>query len=203
MLDRNTGQIVASSDGGHGFDTMSVTKLFTATYYLVQADGQPDPDLTAELEQMITQSDDSIQIALWDYDIVGFVADRYGLADTYGSGSSRPNNWGSDKTTADDMVSFLYQMANDPLVGPRLLSWMSQTEATGIDGFDQAFGLNALTGDHGSKQGWSDDGFYPRILNSVGWTGHYFVAIFERSDESFSTMRDAATNTATLISQSR
>ena len=28
------------------FDTMSVTKLFTATYYLVQADGQPDAELS-------------------------------------------------------------------------------------------------------------------------------------------------------------
>ena len=69
---------------------------------------------------------------------------------------------------------------------------MAASEPTGSDGFDQAFGLNAMTGDHGSKQGWSDSGWSPYNIHSVGWTGRFFVAILQTSYSAGSeTMKDA------------
>ena len=71
-------------------------------------------------------------------------------------------------------------MSNDPRVAPLLMDAMANVAPTGSDGFDQLFGLNALSGDHGSKQGWTDVGSSDQVqLHSVGWTDRYFVAILE------------------------
>ncbi|HYN72462.1 MAG TPA: hypothetical protein VES60_08155 [Nakamurella sp.] len=43
-------------------------------------------------------------------------------------------------------------------VGRQLMTWMRNTAREGTDRFNQSFGFNALTGDHRSKQGWSDPG---------------------------------------------
>ena len=58
------------------------------------------------------------------------------------------------------MTQFLYRAARDSQVGPWLMPVMAQTDAYGSDGFNQHFGLNALSGVHGSKQGWGDDSFW-------------------------------------------
>ena len=103
-------------------------------------------------------------------------------------------NWGSDRTTADDMVVLLLRMSQDPWVGPSVLSWMGSAESTAADGFDQSFGLFALAG--GVKQGWSDPDWRPRNLHSVGWTDRYFISILQTSPlASFQTMRSTSTTT--------
>ncbi len=80
------------------------------------------------------------------------------------------------------------------------MSWMTSTAPAGADGFNQAFGFNALTGDHGSKQGWSDPGWSPANLHSVGWTERYFAAVLQTSPTaSYATMRATSTHTAQLI----
>ncbi len=80
------------------------------------------------------------------------------------------------------------------------MGWMAGTARTGDDGFDQYFGLNAQCGDHGSKQGWSDPGWSPANIHSVGWTERYFTAILQTSASAkYVTMRSTSTHTASLI----
>ncbi|GAA2015171.1 hypothetical protein JL107_08965 [Nakamurella flavida] len=197
VLDRATGELVASVGGDEVYNTESVLKLFTAAYYLIQADGEPDADLSGALESLIEVSDNGIQSALWDYDIIPTIVERYGLSGTRNGPNASSGTWGSDRTTADDQVRFLAAAAADPLVGPFLLDTMADTQEEGTDGFDQDFGLNALTGVHGSKQGWSDPGWTPANLHSVGYTARYFVAILQTSpDASYATMRATSTATA-------
>ena len=131
---------------------------------------------------MIAVSANDVQFSLWRRDIVPTVADRYGLTDTSNAPGAGEENWGSDRTTANDMVTFLLRAAQDPPVGPSLLSWMALAEPAGADGFDQSFGVFALPGDRGVKQGWSDAGWSPANLHSVGWTERYFIAILQNSD---------------------
>jgi hypothetical protein len=200
VIDRTTGLLVADVGGQEVFNTESITKLFTAAYYLEQSQGAPDADLAADLARMIATSDNDVQFALWRRDIVPTVAQRYGLTATRNAPGASESNWGSDRTTADDMVTLLLRVAQDPWVGPLLLSWMAQAEPTGTGGFDQAFGLFSLTGDRGVKQGWSDPGWEPANLHSVGWTDRYFVAILQSSYSADNdTMRATSTLTAQLI----
>lgn len=200
VLDRTTGELLVSSSGDQVFSSESILKLFTASYYLIQADGQPDADLVETLSTMIELSDNGIQSSLWKEAIVPTIAERYGLTDTRNANNASSRNWGSGRITADDQVKFLYAMSQDPLVAPSLMAWMAATAPAGSDEFDQFFGLNAMPGDHGSKQGWSDPGSTPYNLHSVGWTGQYFVAILQTSPSAGTTaLREASTNTATLI----
>ena len=97
-------------------------------------------------------------------------------------------------------------MANDPAVSPVLLDAMAHSAPTAADGTNQAFGMNALTGDHGSKQGWTDAGAEwaeQAQIHSVGWTDRYFVAILETStDSDFAAMTAESTNAARAVLRS-
>ena len=200
IIDRATGELVAGYDGDRVFETESILKMFTAAFYLLRADGAPDADLTGQLRTMIELSDNGIQSSLWRADIVPTIADRYGLTNTRNGPRTSAGNWGSDRTTANDQASFLQRMSQDRLVAPHLMAWMASAAPTGSDDFNQAFGFNALTGDHGSKQGWTDPGRSPVNLHSVGWTGRYFAAILQNSDTAtYATMRETSTHTARLI----
>jgi hypothetical protein len=78
---------------------------------------------------------------------------------------------------------------------------MASVAPTGSDGFDQSFGMNSLSGDHGSKQGWTDVGSAARVqIHSVGWTDRYFVAILQTSTSSdYDTMQADSTRTARAV----
>ena len=199
VVDRATGTLLADNGGGRQYISESIVKLFTVAYYLVRADGQPDPELAQRLRTMIVESDDAIESSLWSTAIVPAMAARYGLGDTTNGPRTGPDDWGWELITADDEARFLDRMSRDPLVAPLLMDAMAHVEPTGSDGFDQDFGLDALPGDHGSKEGWTDIGAGPPIqVHSVGWTDGYFVAILQTSDTADDdTMRAAATATAT------
>ncbi len=127
---------------------------------------------------------------------------RYGLTATTNAANASARNWGSGQITAADQVRFLSGMSVDPLVGPMLTRWMAAAEPTAADGFDQAFGLNAVAGDHGSKQGWSDVGWEPYNIHSVGWTGHFFVAILQTSyTATGATMKATSTSVAQVLTE--
>ena len=161
---------------------------------------QPSVGTAGALRTMIVVSDNGIQSDLWRRDIIPTVAERYGLTRTTNANNASSRNWGSAKITANDEARFLWGMSQDPLVGPSLTQWMAAAEPTGSDGFDQAFGLNAMTGDHGSKQGWSDSGWSPYNIHSVGWTGRFFVAILQTSaSASSATMKQGSTATAQAL----
>jgi hypothetical protein len=200
VIDRVDGTVLASRNGDTVYNSESILKLFTAAYYLVQAGGQPDAGTAESLRTMIVVSDNGIQSALWRRDIVPTIVERYGLTGTANANNASARNWGSGRITANDEVRFLWGMSQDPLVGPTLMGWMAASEPAGSDGFDQAFGLNAMTGDHGSKQGWSDAGWSPYNIHSVGWTGRFFVAILQTSYSAGSeTMKDTSTFTAQVL----
>ena len=203
VVDRLTGDVVASVGGDEIYNTESILKLFTAAFYLLESDGAPAPGLAADLRAMIEVSDNGVQSALWMEEIVPTIADRYGLTNTWNGPFSGPESWGSDQTTADDQALFLYRMSLDPIVAPQLMSWMAATQPTGADGFNQEFGFNALTGDHGSKQGWSDPDWSPANMHSVGWTERYFAAVLQNSPTAtYATMRATSTRAARLIATS-
>ena len=202
VVDRTTGALVAENNGGQVFNSESILKLFTAAFYLTESEGPPESWLVDDLRTMITTSDNGIQTDLWDYEIIPTIAERYDLADTSNGYAASPESWGSDRTTATDQALFLYRMSVDPEVGPLLMTWMAATAPTAADGFDQSFGLAALTGGHGSKQGWSDPDWSPANLHSVGWTGRYFVAILQTSPTAtYATMRATSTTTAKSLAE--
>ena len=202
VVDRTTGALVAENNGGQVFNSESILKLFTAAFYLTESEGPPESWLVDDLRTMITTSDNGIQTDLWDYEIIPTIAERYDLADTSNGYAASPESWGSDRTTATDQALFLYRMSVDPEVGPLLMTWMAATTPTAADGFDQSFGLAALSGDHGSKQGWSDPDWSPANLHSVGWTGRYFVAILQTSPTAtYATMRATSTTTAKSLAE--
>jgi len=107
------------------------------------------------------------------------------------------------------MTIFLYRAAHDDQVGPWLIPVMSQTKPTGSGAdatFSQYFGLNALGGEHGSKQGWGCDSFWTSpqcAVHSVGYTDRYFVAILQLGNGYPDPMRGTATNTALTVQSSR
>ena len=171
VVDRTTGQRLASSGGQQQYISESIVKLFTVAYYVVEHDGHLDQDLTDTLQYMIIHSDDHIESELWNTDIVPTMAERYHLSHTSNGPKTGPHDWGWELITADDEADFLYRMSKDPEVAPILLPAMRQVATTGSDGFDQDFGMNALSGDHGSKQGWTDVGSADEVqIHSVGWT---------------------------------
>ncbi len=203
VVDRSTGELVAESGGAEQYISESIVKLFTVAYYEHQADGRLDEATAAELRTMIINSDDAIESGLWNTDIVPSAAANYGLPDTRNGPKTGPHDWGWELITADDEAHFLYAMSTDPEVAPLLMPAMADVAATGADGFDQSFGLNALTGDHGSKQGWTDVGSSDQVqVHSVGWTDRYFVAILQTSRTAgYDAMRAAATATAQAVQE--
>ena len=201
VVDRSTGELVASSGGDQQYISESIVKLFTVAYYAVQAGGHPDDSMAHLLRTMIINSDDSIESSLWSTDIVPTIAARYGLDNTRNGPKTGPHDWGWELITADNEAKFLYEMSNDPQVAPLLMDAMANVALTGSDGFDQDFGMNALPGDHGSKQGWTDVGSSGQVqIHSVGWTDQSFVAILQASNNSDDdTMRADSSATARAV----
>jgi len=200
VIDRESGDLVAGHDGDTEFNSESITKLFTVAYYLISVDGAPGVGLAEDLRSLVQESNSTVQTDLWQPDIIPTIADRYQLTGTSNSPAGSRNTWGSDQITANDVARFLYAASQDPLVGDQLLVWLAGTPPTGADGFNQAFGFNSLTGSHGSKQGWSDPGWSPANLHSVGFTNQHFAAVLQTSSTAtYATMRATSTATVTLI----
>lgn len=201
LVDRTTGRLVASRSGDVQVISESIVKLFTVAYYLVQYDGHLPVDMAADLYDMIVHSNDSIESRYWTTAAVPAMATRYHLMSTSNGPKTGPDDWGWEYITANDEANFLYRASVDPVVGPFLMDAMANVAPVGADGFDQHFGFNALTGTHGSKQGWTDRNTSEAInVHSVGWTRQYFGAILETSDSpQYDTMRADSTATARLI----
>lgn len=206
VVDRSTGQTLAQTGNADSqVASESIMKLFLASYYIVSYGGYSQtPSSTLDrLSYMLRLSDDDTASALFTPSAVPTIAGRYGLAHTTNA-TDRVGHWGAVRITAADMTRFLFAASQDPAVGPWLLPVMSQTAQFGSDGFNQGFGLNALSGDHGSKQGWGCDSFWtytPCAIHSVGYTDQYFVAVLQLSTNYPDPMRATATNSASLIQQ--
>ncbi|GGM16827.1 hypothetical protein [Nakamurella endophytica] len=184
VLDRSTGDVVAAVGQDDQVPSMSLVKLFIATDVLSRAGGvtQLDADTEQRLWTMITRSDDGIAQDFWDADggpeIVQRTAVRYGLADTE---APSDRYWGDVQVTAADLASFLDQALQQTGVGPWLTSAMLSAADTGDDGFDQDFGMNAVTG-AGSKQGWGCCLSGVLALHSVGFTADRIVVVLSTAE---------------------
>ncbi len=207
VVDRGTGAVLAETgNAGSQVASESIVKLMIAAYHLVVNGGwqSTGEGLRSRLATMLQVSDDGIATSLFRADIVPTIAARYGLTATTNA-TDRVGHWGAARITAHDMTTFLFRASQDPAVGPWLMPVMAQSAPRGSDGFDQAFGLNALSGDHGSKQGWGGDSFftrYPWAVHSVGYTDRYLVAILQTAPRYPDPMRATATTAAQLIQAS-
>lgn len=205
IVDRKTGKVVAeTANANTQVASASIMKLFLAAYYAVQAGGYShlSASLRGSLEYMIKYSDDSTASQLFTASAIPSMAGRYGLSRT--ANAFNVGHWGAARITAHDMSKFLYLADNDPLVGPWLIPLMAQTNALGSDGFNQKFGFNALTGTHGSKQGWSSDNWtaQPNVIHSVGYTSRWFASVLQASTNSYAVMSNTATYSAQHIQAS-
>src|SRR5664279_4009352 len=184
VVDRGTGAITAQTGNAQTqVASESIMKLLLASYYLVLYGGYAaTPDsVKNQLAYMLEYSDDATASALFSANAGPTIAARYGLGNTTNA-SDRVGHWGAVRITAGDMTRFLFQASQDTAVGPWLIPVMAQTAPNGSDGFDQHFGLNALGGDHGSKQGWGCDSFWTSpscAIHSVGYTDRSFVAVLQ------------------------
>jgi len=207
VVDRSNGAVLAQTGNAQSqVASESIMKLLLASYYLVSYGGyQSTPDAVKDrLSYMLRFSDDGTASDLFTPSAIPTIAGRYGMGHT-SNATDRVGHWGAARITAGDMTQFLYRAANDPAVGPWLIPVMAQTAPNGSDGFNQFFGLNAVGGDHGSKQGWGCDSYFTAptcAVHSVGYTDRTFVAILQLSTGYPDPMRDTSTHAARAVAQS-
>lgn len=162
VLDRKTGDTLASTGADTPYYTASVVKLlialdslYDAGAWQVPADGD-ETDLT----DMLAGSDDAIASRLWEEDggttIVGRMADLMGLDHTVAPAD--PGQWGMTKMSPDDVVT-TYQYLEDTVpddTAQPLLTAMADARQPADDGYPQYFGIpDGLPGSTWEiKQGW-------------------------------------------------
>lgn len=160
VVDTTTGATVADLNSGQQFYTASVVKLLIAMDDLNSQGWQADPATTAQLEQMLSASDDSIADTLWDADggqaIVTRMASLIGLTGTSAPGD--PDQWGETLTTAQDVVAIYHYLTTTVPQPARnvIMAGLQGAQQTAADGTNQYFGIpDGLTGaDWAIKQGW-------------------------------------------------
>jgi len=210
VVDRNSGAVLAQTgNAGAQVASESIMKLFLAAYYLRLYGGQSaTPQAVKDrLAYMLIYSDNDIASSIFTAGAIPTVANAYGLGSTINA-TDRVGHWGAARITAADMTTFLFRAAHDDQVGPWLIPVMAQTAPTGSGadaGFSQYFGMNALGGEHGSKQGWGCDSFWTNpqcAVHSVGYTDRYFVAVLQLGNGYPDPMRDTSTATARTVQAS-
>jgi hypothetical protein len=164
LLDRNTHQII-SNGNTTTLAIASVAKLFIADDLLMQeAKGQTQLTTAdrAALDTMLRSSDDDAAEDFWNRgggsDIITRVAARYGLRSTASPSDGR---WWNTVSSAADLVRY-YDMLLDgsgglpPERANVILSDLSQSTPTGIDGYPQRFGIpdGLFAEPVAVKQGW-------------------------------------------------
>jgi beta-lactamase class A len=160
VVDTETGQPVASYNATEPMYTASVVKLLIAVDLLHSQNWSPDDGTAAELEKMISLSDDDIADDLWDEDggdaIVTRMAGLMGLTGT--QAPDDPAQWGETLMSAQDVLT-TYQYIRDDIPASAqdvLMNGMGNATSTAADGFQQYFGIpDGLPGTSWAiKQGW-------------------------------------------------
>lgn len=204
VVDRTTGQLVArTGNADEQVASESIMKMYLAAYYLVLHGGyRSTPQATLDrLASMIRFSDDPIASQLFTASAIPTIAQRYGMGSTINA-TDRVGHWGAARITATDVTTFLWRASQDPAVGPWLMPVLAQTNPTGSDGFDQTYGLQALGGVKGSKQGWGGDSFWTAhryAVHSVGYTDRWLVAVLSLAPTYPDPARSTLTTTAALV----
>jgi hypothetical protein len=180
VLDRHAGKTVVSVNADRPVPAVSIAKLLFAADELHQAGGGShlDPQSAADLFDMLRRSNDDLASDYYGYHgesaIVQRVAQEYHLTGT--SPAPNPRYWGGITVSAADIASLLEQMLTDPSVGPYVAAPMRASSEIAADGYNQEFGMNAVSGT-GSKQGWGCCLGGVVAIHSAGFTANLVVVV--------------------------
>lgn len=176
-------------NSGAAFQSASVVKLLIALEKL--AEGDADEDATAEVNEMLTRSDDDIASRLWNElgrdGLVTEWASTLGLSGT--EPPDEPGQWGATTTTARDVATVYRHIAceADDEHREAILDALQETTRTAADGFDQRFGIAEVFDEPWAvKQGWSRTG-NATAVHSTGLAGpelRYIVVMLTEHDSS-------------------
>ncbi|WP_448851093.1 hypothetical protein [Corynebacterium sp. 335C] len=139
---------------------LSIAKLYMAQYIVEHGDAADIP----AAEQMIRVSHDGIATQLYrKYPTsIADTARDYGLGDTVAARA-----WGSSRTSAHDMATFLRVLLERDPAGP-VVRAMKATAPVAADGYAQDYGTSRLPGAQGTKFGWSDDRTSAHATATIG-----------------------------------
>ena len=209
VVDTSTATTVTSLNANQQFYSASVVKLLIALDAINSANGSPDQNTQDELQQMLSNSDDSIADQLWENDggddIVTRMVSLLGLTNTAAPGDD--TQWGETEMSAQDVIT-TYHYITTTLAEPGrdlILNALSNASQTAADGFDQYFGIpDGLPNvPWAIKQGWMalDSAI---VLNTTGLVGpnqRYEVALLTSlpADTSWATGSKALTAGAAAL----
>jgi hypothetical protein len=207
LLDRKTGRIISGGDGG-AFPIASVSKLFIADDLLLQvAKGQRKltPQERQAFDIMLRSSDDNAAEIFWSEsggnDVINRVKARYGL-----SGTTPPydGHWWTTMSTTADVVRY-YSMLLDgtgglpPEQAAIILSDLSASTASGLDGYPQRFGIpDGLFGEpvavkQGWMPGWNGNDWLHMTTGVIGPDRRFVIAMASLQPVDDATARDTLT----------
>lgn len=203
VYDRQTATLYAAGDYLDTYSSASIVKIAIAGQLLASG-------AIAEFEEsawdMIVRSDDNAANELYEIaggdDVMVAFASRYGLQDYFGP-PLYYGWWGTTRITAAGVALLYDAVANDPAVGPWLMSAMGAAECTAADGYSQCFGVAAAASDWRIKQGWSvgDPGDPGGKVHSTGFVNDDRYAVVMLTAGSPSIFGRYGNETATLMAQ--
>lgn len=141
---------------------LSLVKLYIGQYVVEHGEEAEISDV----ERMISLSDDDLAADFYESypESVDTIAEDYGLFSTTGG-----EGWGSSRTSATDVVSFVTQLLRSDPDSP-VLAGMRQWQPVAADGYRQDFGLSGLDGVEGAKMGWSNErGWHSSVVFGDGY----------------------------------
>ncbi|MCX4097018.1 serine hydrolase [Nocardia sp. alder85J] len=150
VVDTSTGAELASLDPDQQFYTASVVKLLIALDAMERHDPaspQADPEVTQQVRDMLTASDDGIADELWvadgGVDIVTRMAQQIGLPGTVPPDD--PGQWGETRTTPRDVVAIYRYIDSTAPEAERqvIMDALEHVNEISADGTDQFFGIPA------------------------------------------------------------
>lgn len=196
VLDRATGELAVGARGAEPFYTASLAKLVVAVDVLDRRrlEGLPvDDDDVDLIRRALGPSDDDAMNVLWGrFDGAGAAARVAAHAHLeHTTAPEDPSQWGEMAMPATDMVRVWHYILDEVPAAERelLVAAMDGSPALAADGFDQIYGLEAVSPEGAgrpgvvAKQGWMCC-FGPVIyLHSVGLVGsdnRFVVALLSR-----------------------
>jgi hypothetical protein len=207
VLDRDTNQTISNGNSAPT-PIASVAKLFIADDLLLQdAKGQAQlsSDDRKALDVMLRSSDDGAAEDFWNRgggsDIITRVAARYGLGSTT---APYDGHWWNTMSTTSDLVHYYDMLLQGtgglpPDRAQIILSNLSQSTPTGIDGYPQRFGIpdGLFAESVAVKQGWmccwNGGNWMHMSTGVVGADRRYVMAIGSMQPADDSTARNTIT----------
>jgi len=207
VLDRNTDRVI-SNGNADPTPIASVAKLFIADDLLLQdAKGQTQlsPDDRTALDVMLRSSDDSAAEDFWNRGggsaIITRVVARYGLSSTT---APYDGHWWNTTSTTSDLVRYYDMLMQGtgglpPERAQIIISNLSQSTPSGIDGYPQRFGIpdGLFAEPVAVKQGWmccwDGSNWMHMSTGVIGADRRYVMAIGSMQPTDDSTARNTIT----------